>query len=83
MVGLHSAVWRDGIMVISDTQLERLISVLDINARTLPEVASIITPQKNRSPTLRRLFSQMREGLLKRGYTNVEPCTWNMFLRRR
>lgn len=81
-VGFHAAVWYDGILIISDKQLQRLISTLGINARTLPEVASITTPS-NAPPTIKMLFYQMHQALLKREYIDAEPCTWNMFLRRR
>lgn len=81
-VGYHAAIWYDGIVIISDKQLERLISTLGINARTLPEVASAITPP-NAPPTLQVLFNQMYRALLKRKYVHAEPCAWNMFLRRR
>lgn len=69
-------------MVISDGQLESLISTLGINARTLHEVGTIITPP-NAAPTLRMLFSKVRQSLLDQEYSNVDPCAWNMFLRRR
>ncbi len=76
--GLHSFEFRDGVLIVSDSQLERLAIKLDSVQANPAETAAAARDALKPFETLRTLAVPVGES-----FANPEPCAWNLFLRRR
>lgn len=76
--GLHLVEFlHDGYMVLSDAQLQRIGQMMRMSGLTNAQLKEDFKGESVRWLTL-QLFQEMEDST-----PEVEPCAWNMFLRRR
>ena len=80
--GLHSMQFRNFAMVLSDSQLELLALTIDIDETSTEALATYF---RNEIPRTMNAFmgGWMREPLGWNEALTIQPCAWNMLLRRR
>lgn len=85
--GLHALHFLDGLMILSDGQVETLGSVFSITDADAPEVAhrletELAISKSTRGASIAKLLTHSAEARKKAG-TLPQPCAWNMLLGRR
>ena len=74
--GLHSFKFEDGVLLLSDGQLDRLTTILDTVETSTPETAAMAALKP---------FRRIRKLVDAVGDTSIplDPCAWNLLFRRR
>ncbi|CAM9873547.1 unnamed protein product [Ectocarpus sp. 12 AP-2014] len=84
--GLRQFSFRDGLIILSDSHLERVAQQMDMRYTSLDELAITMQAKYERSSKNDPLRKTGLRGLVrdveKRLTENIRPCAWNMLLRR-